>query len=555
MFLRVKALSFALSGTAVLVLSACGGGDGDVATTPETPTTPAPVSSSVVLTGTVVVDQPIQNAVVCMDLNASKTCDADEPTSAGTGSDGGYSITYDSAKVAAAQAASASLVVAIAPGTAGAATNLAAAASPVVKAAQSYLLRQVPGKGGQINPLTTLVAAGMAKGMSESVARANVAVQLAINEAKIDNYQDDPAFDPALVQDNARMMAKVTAAALEAGATLEVGDQTAAFSAAAGDLATLRYLDAANYYVRTLDYQDKPAGPGPLMVTDTRRGRTGGFGTPSTSLYTSAYLSSAGWIYCNADVAIPATSGTPSRSTSCNTQRSVGFSVASDVSGQTMAAVVTDMQADPTSNVINNGVSTSELLTALGSAAFPADASVKSRTNFSLARPISINNINTDIWGASITKLEQVVALYPRSKVNVAASTGTLSLGLGTSASKSLRVAFDDATTATTGTAYYYECDLNEAQTAISNCSATQTGTWNIDTVNGARVLRFAGHTETVMSYTRVFAEVNGLGGTSINSPRVFQAREAKGSLSFSQSSAKRLNAVAWDAMRTTLGL
>ena len=52
MFLKVKALSFALSGTALLVLSACGGGsDGDIATTPETPTTPA----SVVLTGTVVV--------------------------------------------------------------------------------------------------------------------------------------------------------------------------------------------------------------------------------------------------------------------------------------------------------------------------------------------------------------------------------------------------------------------------------------------------------------------------------------------------------------------
>ena len=99
-----------------------------------------------------------------------------------------------------------------------------------------------------------------------------------------------------------------------------------------------------------------------------------------------------------------------------------------------MAAVVTDMQADATSNVINNVVSTSELLTALGSAAFPADASVKSRTNFNLTRPISISNINTDIWGASITKLEQVVATYPRSKVNVAANTGTLSLGLGTSA-------------------------------------------------------------------------------------------------------------------------
>ena len=554
MFLKVKALSFALSGTALLVLSACGGGsDGDIATTPETPTTPTP--ASVVVTGTVVVDQPIQNAVVCMDLNANNACDADEPASAGTGSDGGYSITYDSAKVTAAQAASASLIVAIAPGTAGAATNLAAAAPTVVKTAPSYLLRQVAGKGGQINPLTTLVAAGMAQGMSESVARANVAVQLAINESKIDNYQDDPAFDKALVQDNARMMAKVTAAALEAGATLEVGDQTAAFSAAAGDLATLRYLDAANYYVRTLDYQDKPAGSDPLLVTDARRGKSSGFGTASTSLYTSAYLSSAGWVYCNADMAIPVTIGTPSRSTSCNTQRSVGFSVATDVSGQTMAAVVTDMQADPSSNVINNGISTSELLSALGSAAFPAGASVAPRTGFNLTRPVSISNINTDIWGASITKLEQVVATYPRSKVNVAANTGTLSLGLGTSATKSLRVAFDDATSATTGTAYFYECDLNEAQTAISNCGATQTGTWSIDTVNGARVLRFAGHTETIMTYTRMFVEVNELLGTSFNSPRVFTGREAKGSLTFSQSSSKRLNSTAWSALSSQLGI
>ena len=123
MFLKVFALSFALSGTALLVLSACGGGsDGDIATTPETPTTPA----SVVLTGTVVVDQAIRNAVVCMDLNASSTCDANEPASAGTGSNGAYSITYDSAKVAAAQAASASLIVAMVPGAAADATPVLA---------------------------------------------------------------------------------------------------------------------------------------------------------------------------------------------------------------------------------------------------------------------------------------------------------------------------------------------------------------------------------------------------------------------------------------------
>lgn len=552
MLLKIKPLSFALSGTAVLVLSACGGGDGDIATTPETPITPV----SVVVTGTVVVDQAIQNAVVCMDLNASNTCDADESASAKTGPDGAYSITYDSAKVAAAQAASASLIVAMVPGaTADATTTFDAADPTVANTTKSYMLKQVAGKGGQINPLTTLVATGMAKGMSESVARANVAVQLAINESKIDNYQDDPAFDKALVQDNARMMAKVTAAALEAGATLAVGDQTAAISAAAGNLATLSYLDAANYYVRTLDYQAKPAGLDPLQITDARRGRTSGLATASTNLYTQAYLSSAGWVYCSATMAIPATIGTPTRSTFCNTLPSAGFPISSDISGQTMSAVVTDMQADPSSNVINNGISTSELLTALGSATFPAGASVEHRTGFNLARPIYIGNVNTAVWGTSITKLEQVVALYPRSKVNVAANTGTLGLGLATSATRSLRVAFGDATSLTTGTAYFYECDLNAAQTAISNCGATQTGTWSIDTVNGSRVLRFAGHTETIMTYTRMFAEVNGLLGTSFNSPRVFTASETKGSLTFSQSSSKRLNSTAWSALSSKLGI
>ena len=37
------------------------------------------------LTGSVVVDQAVQNAVVCMDLNANSVCDTGEPVSAKTG--------------------------------------------------------------------------------------------------------------------------------------------------------------------------------------------------------------------------------------------------------------------------------------------------------------------------------------------------------------------------------------------------------------------------------------------------------------------------------------
>ena len=36
-------------------------------------------------------------------------------------------------------------------------------------ASSPYVLRQVPGKGGQINPLTTLVAAGVVKGFADII--------------------------------------------------------------------------------------------------------------------------------------------------------------------------------------------------------------------------------------------------------------------------------------------------------------------------------------------------------------------------------------------------
>ena len=85
-------LSLALSGTALrplaassaflLALAGCGGG-GSSGDAPAT------------LTGTVAVDQAIQNAVVCMDLNANNLCDTGEPVSAKTGANGAYSLTYD----------------------------------------------------------------------------------------------------------------------------------------------------------------------------------------------------------------------------------------------------------------------------------------------------------------------------------------------------------------------------------------------------------------------------------------------------------------------------
>src|SRR5690606_13497413 len=101
------------SSAALLTLAGCGGSDGD-----DDPVVPLPAPTPVTLSGTVVVDRVIQNAMVCLDLNANAACDATEPTSAKTTADGAYSLTYDPETVTAAQAAAASLIAPMVPGAA-----------------------------------------------------------------------------------------------------------------------------------------------------------------------------------------------------------------------------------------------------------------------------------------------------------------------------------------------------------------------------------------------------------------------------------------------------
>lgn len=76
-------------------------------------------------------------------------------------------------------------------------------------------------------------------------------------------------------------------------------------------------------------------------------------------------------------------------------------------------------------------------------------------------------------------------------------------IGLSSGPLKNLRVAFTGINSLNSGTVQLYECDLNAAQTVASNCAATQTGTYDIATVSGARVMRFAGFTPTVMDHVR----------------------------------------------------
>lgn len=500
------------------------------------------------------VNLAVRNAVVCMDLNANDACDAGEPVSAKTGANGAYSLTYDPAVVTAAQVAAASLVAPMVPGTVANPNTTIDADDPASSVTtRAYVLKQVPGKSGQINPLTTLVSAGIKAGLTETVARANTATQLAIAPAKIDNYQDDPAFAANTLVDNARLMALVTADALEAGANLSVSDLTAE-AAGTGDLRTLNYTDANNYYTRTPAPLAVAAGSATSDYRDLRSGLSAGVATATNVLYPTLYLSSTGWVRCDETSTHTGTRGVPSRDTYCGVSTSAGYPVLSNISGQTMASVVTALQADPQTNTINNGLSTTSLLAALGTATFPSGSSIRTRTSVTLTQPIFINNSRTDFRPqAEATTLEQLITAKPASGVNLATASGSLTLGISTGAQRNLRVAFTGTTSPTAGTVQFYDCELNADGSVASNCSATQTGTYTISTINGVRVMGFAGHAPTTAStQVNFYAETR---GATASDWYVYRARQNKADINTNFSANKRINATAWAAMKAKLGL
>ena len=542
-------LSLALVSALLATVAGCGGSDDDNGSAVVSPPPPPPPPAQVTLQGSAMLDGALQNAVVCMDLNANSACDAGEPASASTDANGAWSLTYETAQVSASQVAAAPLIALVTPATTDAGRSGQAATT------QPYVLRQVPGKGGQINPLTTLVAKGMADGMTEAMARSNAAQQLGIAEAKIDNYQDDPASSPDQVQDSARTVAAFTGDALEAGAVLQVGDPAAGFAAQPETLGGLFYFDAANYFVTALNFPAKAAGSAELNFTLQSSARNAGMPiTNAAFLYPKLHLASSGWRRCNASTLHTATLGNPNRSTICDAEKSIAYRTAPvDIGGKPMAEVINQLQADPASNTINVDGNTKGLLAAVGTATFPAGAQLQKSTVLILEQPLFISNSNTQARPqAEATTLEQLVAAKPASGVNLATSAGSLTLGYSTSALRNLRVAFTGTTNASEGTVQFYDCDLDAAGAVASNCAATSTGNYRIDTRNGVRVMRFEGlPPDPASGQVNFYAELK---STAMGN-YIYRVRQTKSTLAFSRSANNNLNATAWAALKAQLGL
>lgn len=528
---KFRKLGLVIAGATSLTLAGCGGGSDGGGTVP-------PVPAPVQLTGKVFINMAVKNALVCMDLNANNKCDTGEPTSALTDASGAYRLTYDPAVVAAVQVAAAPIIAQITPGTlANGSVDAVDPTTTIVDTA--YTLSAPAGKATQINPLTSLVQAGVKAGLTLATSEASVALQLEIPATEIYDYQSNGDVRGDSFADSARLMALVTADALEAGIALAVVDPATTTSALSSQqLARLDYTGTDNFLLRTREVAGIAAANGRVTITETRTGKSAGVAVAHDTLYPSVYLTKSGWVRCDELSGFSSTLGTPNRSSTCSGgEVSVGYTTGTDISGKSMASVVTGMQgATDASNSINVNA------TLLGANTFPAGSVLGKRTSYTLSRNLYINNTNTDAGIAGgVATLEALIAARPSSGVNLTNGNGMVGLGL-IDDTHSLRLAFKDAVSAV----QFYRCDYASVTDSNSNCAALPAGTFAISTVNNVRVISYSGQPVTSMNHVRGHAEYLG---------KVATYRQNKPDLKVNLTYSQRINGPALQALKNVLSL
>lgn len=514
------------------VLQACGGGGGDGNTTvadpgsASTPTIPATFPATLAVSGRVFVEQAVRLANVCVDLDGNGSCDSGEPRSATTPADGSYSVAYTAADAAAAARFNQANLLALIGEDA---YDAADASSSITST--SFILRTPVSKPAQINPLTTLVVAGVTSGLSLAASEAAVSTQLGVAVAKIYDYQTDGP-QAGTLPDTATTVAKVVTESFARGTPTTIAIPGAAPAPYSNQIVQLRYTDAGNYLVRARKSDGVTDERGYVSVFEPRRGMAGGVALPFDALYTSAYLGPNGWTRCTDTAALLATRGNPSRGTSCGGAIVfISFTTGTtDLSGQSIAAVVSAMQGQP-----GNTITVSPPL--FGEATFPAGSTLRTVTSLNPTQSYYINNLaNGDM--TPFATIEALIAGRPASAVNLATSAGTGGVG-SLDSTHSLRAAYIDG-----NTAQIYRCDV--AGGVSSNCMAYMQTPISVVTVNGARLLTFSGLPLGSGQTIRGYGEYDG---------RVYATYRNTTAQSVNVAYSQRLNDIAGNAVLAALGI
>jgi hypothetical protein len=165
MKLTFSRMALALASAGIAVLYGCGGGGGSGVSV---------ASSGMTAFSTTVIDGPIQNALVCLDKNASGTCDAGEPQGR---TNAAGSVTFD---IAASDAGKYAVLAVV--GTDATDADTGAIATP-------YIMRAPADQAAVVSPLTTMVQQVIAStGANTTDAAASVQSSLGLNTSVFQNY-------------------------------------------------------------------------------------------------------------------------------------------------------------------------------------------------------------------------------------------------------------------------------------------------------------------------------------------------------------------------------
>ncbi|MBC7954431.1 MAG: hypothetical protein H7Y33_00995 [Cytophagales bacterium] len=357
------------------------------------------------------------------------------------------------------------------------------------------------------------------------------------------------------------------------------------------------YTDANNWYFRLFKStaaQNTPDANGRLHFNEQRKRAVSGavqnFGEPAY-LRTDMYFNGTQWFNCPADFEHAQTARDANGVTEsfyCGAYRNRSQrSAAIDISGRTLSDVVSMIRAYPL-------VSTQGLFTnwgpdpatpGLNASVFPAGSRLWQQTSTQLANPDSYGTLDNSIVKAytaeivagaaaacglvtpanaanyvhEIQTLEQLVAGNPGTPCVFTANqntgprnewwgNGSVNIGNVAGAApaspyyqlpRNLRIAFGSG-----NSVRYLSCALRAADGSPRNCDFIDTGTYSIETVGDARVMRFANVPGDARSlnFNRLFVERGG---------KVYYGFRTK----LSVDNTLRLNATATDALLGQLGL
>lgn len=350
-------------------------------------------------------------------------------------------------------------------------------------------------------------------------------------------------------------------------------DTAATTPTAGASLAWFTYTDAANWYFRYFSStaaQNTPDANGRLRFVDNRKRSVAGtvqaWGADPAFTRTDAWFDGTVWSVCPASFensSTPRDAQGRSASLYCNAYSATSVRSVRDISGLRMADIAAEIRAYPLTSTQGLYPQWGPEPTLLGAAAFPPNSKLFYQAVTQLSNPDGYNTAATNtvktypadvvaggtpVYDANgvaslacgnvtlansasllqeVLTLEQLVATFPGKPCvfGTNASTGprnewwsNSSINIGTVAgpapvtslyqsNRVIRAAFGTGSAVT-----YLNCALRIPEGSSRNCDPAGTGSYSIETVGDARVLRFANvpAAATTLTYNRLFVERGG---------------------------------------------